>query len=324
MIAEELGITSPAVWKAAWRMARDEQRQFDDRLLSFGREALDFCRSRNITPVLVLGRAYTIHNEILNSNVPSILREQGTIALPADCFPVPSDAPVFPDIFWAQGQRILRAAWHARHQPDVYTVFCSNYSCGPDSFVVHFYAWLMEGRPFAIIETAGHTGDAGTKTRIEACLHCVAEDQHSESHVPAKPADRLTVASGTLSEIVARHERVLIPRMGPEAGAVAAALRGIGVEAETLPMPTRETLRIGRRHTSGKECLPMTVTLGSLLARIEPIREGDERVTFLMPGSDGPCRFGVYKNLFRIVLDRLGWGDRVRLLSPPFGDYFHG
>jgi predicted nucleotide-binding protein (sugar kinase/HSP70/actin superfamily) len=89
-------------------------------------------------------------------------------------------------------------------------------------------------------------------------------------------------------------------------------------------MPTGETLRIGRRHTSGKECLPMTVTLGSLLARIEPIREGDERFTFLMPGSDGPCRFGVYKNLFRLVLDRLGWRDRVRIWSPPFGDYFHG
>jgi predicted nucleotide-binding protein (sugar kinase/HSP70/actin superfamily) len=274
--------------------------------------------------VLVLGRAYTIHNEILNSNVPSILREQGTIALPVDCYPVPPDAPVFPDIFWGQGQRILRAAWHARREPDIYTVFCSNYSCGPDSFMVHFYAWLTEGRPFAIIETDGHAGDAGTKTRIEAFLHCVTEDRRSDSHPPAKPGDRLTVASETLSEIVARHERMLIPRMGPEACAVAAALRGIGVEAETLPMPTGETLRIGRRHTSGKECLPMTVTLGSLLARIEPIREGDERFTFLMPGSDGPCRFGVYKNLFRLVLDRLGWRDRVRIWSPPFGDYFHG
>ena len=68
----------------------------------------------------------------------------------------------------------------------------------------------------------------------------------------------------------------------------------------------------------------MAVTLGSLLARIEPKREGDERFTFLMPDSDGPCRFGVYKNLFRLVLDRLGWGDRVRIWSPPFGDYFHG
>jgi predicted nucleotide-binding protein (sugar kinase/HSP70/actin superfamily) len=43
-----------------------------------------------------------------------------------------------------------------------------------------------------------------------------------------------------------------------------------------------------------------------------------------MPGSDGPCRFGAYKGLHQLVLDRLGWGDRVRIWSPPFGDYFQG
>ena len=28
----------------------------------------------------------------------------------------------------------------------------------------------MDGKPFAIIETDGHSGDAGTKTRVEAFL----------------------------------------------------------------------------------------------------------------------------------------------------------
>ena len=31
----------------------------------------------------------------------------------------------------------------------------------------------MENKPFSIIETDGHTGDAGTKTRIEAFLYCI-------------------------------------------------------------------------------------------------------------------------------------------------------
>ena len=56
-------------------------------------------------------------------------------------------------------------------------VFCSNYSCGPDSFNLHFFAYVMENKPFAIIETDGHSGDAGTKTRIEAFLYCVDEDR---------------------------------------------------------------------------------------------------------------------------------------------------
>jgi predicted nucleotide-binding protein (sugar kinase/HSP70/actin superfamily) len=43
-----------------------------------------------------------------------------------------------------------------------------------------------------------------------------------------------------------------------------------------------------------------------------------------MPGTDGPCRFGAYKELHQLVLDRLGLSGRVRIWSPPFGDYFEG
>ena len=38
---------------------------------------------------------------------------------------------------------------------------------------------------------------------------------------------------------------------------VAACFRGVGIRAESLPSPDAESLRFGRRHTSGKECLPL-------------------------------------------------------------------
>jgi len=43
-----------------------------------------------------------------------------------------------------------------------------------------------------------------------------------------------------------------------------------------------------------------------------------------MPTADGPCRFGVYNILHRIVLERLGLGHRVRIWSPVDSDYFAG
>ena len=323
-LAAELGVHAERTWRAAWLEGCVAQRRFDAQLLDLGRRALERCRADGIIPVVVLGRAYTIHNDVLNSNVPAILREQGAIAIPVDCYPVDDDVPLFPNMFWGFGQRILRAAYQIRRTPGVYSLFASNYSCGPDSFTVHSYAYLMEGRPFAIIETDGHSGDAGTKTRVEAFLHCVREDLRVGEGRPANAADLLTVRSRTLPEIRDRRERVLIPRMGPGADTVAAVLRGLGLEAECLPEPTRETLRIGRRHTSGKECLPMTVTLGSLLERLEREKGTSDRFAFLMASSDGPCRFGAYKELHQLVLDRLGWSDRVRIWSPPFGGYFKG
>jgi predicted nucleotide-binding protein (sugar kinase/HSP70/actin superfamily) len=91
---------------------------------------------------------------------------------------------------------------------------------------------------------------------------------------------------------------------------------------EVLPRATVDTIRLGRRHTSGKECLPMTITVGTLLERIE--KDPGRRFTFFMPGSNGPCRFGMYRQLHQMVLARLGESDRVGIWSPPDSDYFEG
>jgi predicted CoA-substrate-specific enzyme activase len=322
-LAESLGVKREKAWRAAFDAARAEQLAFDEKLLDLGRAALDRCAKDGVIPVVVLGRTYTIHDDVLNSNLPAILRDQGAIAIPLDCFPVGDDAPVFPNMFWGHAHRILRAGWQIRRTPGVYALFASNYSCGPDSFTHHFVQDLMEGKPFAIIETDGHAGDAGTKTRVEAFLHCVREHQAAGERGAPRPAEGLTVESATIREIASKGEKVLLPTMTDAADVLAGLLRGMGVPAETLPEPGAEALRLGRRHTSGKECLPMTLTLGSLLERLEKAGK-DERFAFFMPGSDGPCRFGAYKELHQLVLERLGYRDRVRIWAPPFGDYFQG
>lgn len=321
-VAEALG-TAARAFEPAYRRALAAQQEFEAASLASGRRALAFCAEHDIVPVVVLGRPYTIYNGVLNSNVPALLREQGAIAIPVDCFPVEETTPAFPDIYWAHGQANVRAAHQIRRTPGVWSLYCSNYSCGPDSFVLHFYAYAMEGKPYAVIETDGHSGDAGTKTRVEAFLHCVAGDRLPAAP-PRVPNDFRHVrrdATG-LADVRARGDRLLIPRMGPAAEVVAACFRAAGVPAESLPMPDREALGTGRRFTSGKECLPMALTLGSLLQRLARERERGTRFTFLMATTSGPCRFGAYHLLDRITLARLGWADRVRLWSPLDRDYF--
>ena len=316
-VDEELG-------RRAYHEARSAQARFDRSCLEIGRRALAFCREHDVIAVVVLGRPYTIYNDVLNSHVPPLLREQGAMAIPIDCYPVDADVPTFDGVYWGHGQRNLRAAHQIRRTPGVYSLWCSNYSCGPDSFNLHFYAYGMAGKPFAIVETDGHSGDAGTKTRVEAFLHCVREDLRARRDV--RPADLKTVDRTRMgfSEIRARGETVLIPRMGSGAEALAACLRGIGVPAEPLPRPDGEALGLGRRQTSGKECLPMTVTAGSLLQRLERERDPEKRFAFFMPTANGPCRFGAYNMLHRIILERTGWADRVRIWSPADSDYFEG
>ena len=326
-LARELGAGEGA-WRAALEAGRRAQARFDQACLHIGRRALDYAQAHRIPPVVVLGRAYTIYNDLLNSNVPRLLREQGALAIPVDCYPVDAEQPVFEDIFWHYSQQNLRAAHQIRRTDGVYSLFASNYSCGPDSFNLHFYHYIMEHEPSAVIETDGHSGDAGTRTRVEAFLHCVAEDQRlDEAARRDRPRNRfreIVLSRQGWEETRRRGDRILINPMGVAAFMTSAALRGEGVKAETLPTPNQEALALGRRHTSGKECVPMTITLGSLLQRLEEDRGGDESYAFVMPTAQGPCRFGVYNQLHKIVLERLGWSDRVRLISPSDEDYFAG
>ncbi len=320
-LAASLGARRRA--RAAFARALAVQRAFDEAVLALGRRALEFCRARGVLPVVVLGRGYTIHNTVLNSNVPAILREQGAVPLPAECLPVPDDVPVLPDMYWGHGQQNLRAAHVVRRTPGLYGLFCSNYSCGPDSFNAHFFAHAMQGKPFAFIETDGHSGDAGTKTRVEAFLYCVREDLAGTPAPPPAGLETLAARRLTRADVGARGATLLVPRLSESAEAVAACLRGSGLTVETLPVPDHEALALGRRHTSGKECVPLTLTLGSLLQRVARAAD-DERFVLLMPTADGPCRFGVYQLLQKIVLERLGLGPRVGIWSPRDDDYFAG
>ncbi len=323
-LAASLGVNGEG-WQSAHRAAVAAQAQFESDCRQAGIRALEFCRQHDLVPVVVLGRPYTIYNPVLNSNVPPLLREQGALPIPVDCYPIEAATPIFPDLYWGYAQRILRAAEQVRRTPGLYSVYCSNYSCGPDSFNLHFYSYLMEGKPFAVLETDGHAGDAGTKTRIEAFLYCVVQDRKRADQVRRRnDFTRIRVGDAALSTIRREEETVLVPLLGAGPETFTAALRGLGIRAECLPPVDIEALRVGRRYTSGKECLPMCMTLGALLRRIEKDPDPQRRFVLGMPSSRGPCRFGVYNLLNRITIERRQLAGRVRIWSPVDDDYFAG
>jgi predicted CoA-substrate-specific enzyme activase len=313
-------------WKPAFEKALAAQLEFQSQLHVIGRRALDHAAQGNLTPVVVLGRTYTIYNNVLNSNVPNLLRELGALPIPVDCYPTGGDVPVFRDVYWNYSQMNLRAAHQIRRTAGVYSVFCSNYSCGPDSFNLHFYSHLMEHKPFAIIETDGHSGDAGTKTRLEAFLYCVDMDKRAQRNSSARPFNALHDLEEerlALADVKRSGRLLLIPRMGPGAEIVAAILRAEGMRAEALPVPDRAAINLGRRCTSGKECLPFIVTLGSVLKRVQEGQPGEKYALFMAKGN-GPCRFGTYNFCDKVILRRLGLEDRVCVVSQSEEDYFRG
>jgi len=101
--------------------------------------------------------------------------------------------------------------------------------------------------------------------------------------------------------------------------ALAAASRSVGLDAEALPPPDARTLLLGARHLTGEECLPARVTLGDYLKVAEAPGFDPSRTAFMMPTTEGPCRFGQYAPFIRKVFRDLGYPE-VLVVSPTSGD----
>jgi predicted nucleotide-binding protein (sugar kinase/HSP70/actin superfamily) len=115
-----------------------------------------------------------------------------------------------------------------------------------------------------------------------------------------------------LKEVVAEFglegRTLYLPQM-PYGGSLllAAAIRSIGVEARVTPDTTDHSQELGGKVTSGDECYPQKITVGDFLGLLET---GDrDKIAFLMPTANGPCRFGQYMHLIRRTLDDLGYND---------------
>jgi predicted nucleotide-binding protein (sugar kinase/HSP70/actin superfamily) len=111
--------------------------------------------------------------------------------------------------------------------------------------------------------------------------------------------------------------------MADGAYALAAACRACGMKAEVLPPQDARDIELGRRHTSSRECFPMICTTGSFLRKLQEPGVDPSQVSFFMPDHNGPCRFGQYNRLQRIILDRLGFTE-ARIVHPSNEDSYAG
>ena len=115
-----------------------------------------------------------------------------------------------------------------------------------------------------------------------------------------------------------------LPRM-PYGGSrlLAAALQSIGIDARVTPESDARTLELGAKYTSGDECYPQKVVMGDLMKLLEDERIDPKKLAFMIPTANGPCRFGQYAPLQRVVLDETGLQDVV-ILSLTSADGYAG
>ncbi len=175
-------------------------------------------------------------------------------------------------MYWSMGRMILKASRLVKNHPKLFGTYISNFSCGPDSFVVGYFREEMGRKPSLTLELDSHTADAGLETRIEAFLDIVQyyRELESKKQITAVQKDfqaaRCAVVDGkpVIATPDGKHYplnhpnvRIVLPAMGRFAhGALVSAFRKVGITAHGLPPADEEVLKIGRGIPAAKNVCP--------------------------------------------------------------------
>jgi predicted CoA-substrate-specific enzyme activase len=303
----------------AFAIAYKKQMECFDRLAELGKTALKEARKAKRPVIALLGRPYNAFTTDANMGIPRKYTTRGYSVIPYDILPF-ADKTIYPNMYWYYGQQDMKAGMLLKDEDNIYITYISNFSCAPDSFMLHYIKWTMGTKPFLILELDSHTADAGVDTRIEAFLDIIEGYRSKFTDIDESRYDNgLRFINNRNEDIYIKNiltgekipiknnprVKLLLSSMGRlSAELIAAAVRAFGVNAEAMPVPDIYTLQMARNHASGKECVPSHLVLGSVLKYLssEKYRK-DEIYLLFVPSTTGPCRTGQYfvffENLFK-------------------------
>jgi predicted CoA-substrate-specific enzyme activase len=317
-MGEFLGISARET-RAAFDTACEKQQEFWTKYKKMGQEALENARRLDHPVITILGRPYNAFTRDANMGIPLKFASRGFSVIPFDMLPF-EEAEIFDNMYWYYGQQDMKASVLLKDEPNIFVTFITNFSCAPDSFMLHYMRWIMGTKPFLVLELDSHSADAGVDTRVEAFLDIIEGYRLKISDVKEERFDNglrfinpypepFYVLNAVTNEKISvwnnPNVTMLLSNMGRISTEITAAILGnIGINATAMPVPDTYTLQIARNHMSGKECLPSQLVLGSALKYLSgPNYRKDMTYLLFVPTTTGPCRTGqyfvFYENLFK-------------------------
>ncbi|MBN2050473.1 MAG: anhydro-N-acetylmuramic acid kinase [Spirochaetales bacterium] len=305
--------------RRAFDTALAKQKEYFHLAGELGQQALDQVRQEGQTSILLMGRPYNAFSRDANMEIPRKFTSRGFSVIPFDILPFEGE-DIYRNMYWYFGQQNMKAAALLKDEPNLHACYISNFSCAPDSFLLHYLRWMMGTKPYLVLELDSHTADAGVDTRIEAFLDIIdgynlygsgRKEERFDNGLTFvnRPGEDIHIHHGPSGKDIPVKNNpsvvVLLSNMGDISTRLTAALiQENGVKTRALPVADSAAVQLARNFASGKECLPCHIVLGSVLTFLaSPDYNPDLYYLVFVPETTGPCRTGQYAvfmtNVFR-------------------------
>jgi predicted CoA-substrate-specific enzyme activase len=330
-IGQTLGIDKNQTL-SAYMYTVDIQNSFVRKCKEIGRNFLSNIERSGEKAIVLFGRPYNALVKNGNMGIPEKVASRGYKIIPYDFLPLEEEEPQT-KMYWSMGQLILKSAKLVARHPQLFGTYITNFSCGPDSFIISYFRNIMGDKPSLTLELDSHTADAGIDTRIDAFIDVMINYKPSDNNKDNEAIKiakydykrkLVKLASGKYVSLSDPKIKVLIPSMGYVGSKyLAASFRKVGIDAEALLAPTENELHLGRANSTCKECLPLILTVGSLLNYLNNHQNENKIFVYFMPEAPDPCRFGQYHVYTENLMQKLGI-QNVALLTLSSGNSYGG
>ena len=307
------------------------------RLLYRNRSLSTAERQAGHVSVVLIGRPYTVLSSGMNKRIPEIFGGLGVRVFFQDMIPPAfgrldggGEDSAFGSWFpWHHAGEALDAARYCADAPGVYPVYVTSFKCSPDSFAVEYFKQILDSRekPYLILQLDEHDSSVGYETRIEAAV-AAFQNHARKTAVRGEPIElpqpdpaaanspnrgvkgavlnafhgisRRAVRSTTLA-----GKTLLIPTWNTYASPlVAAAIRGHGIDARSLP-ETPELIGRSMARNSG-QCLPVHVIAQETVEYVRKAGLEPARTLLWMMQSDISCNICLYPQFLQTLLRSFG------------------
>lgn len=296
----QLGFPRPAA-EGAYREAVRAQVETEHSMRRLGQQALTDALAGGKPTIILVGRSYNAFRAEASHSVSKKLCSMGVRVIPGDCLPQQTTGPTS----WHYPNVIMNAADVVKRHPNLFLLYVSNFSCTIDAFTHSMLSSELGTQPYLMLEIDAHTADAGIQTRLEAFLDII---ENQRSHQTEKGFFRaatvgedgvVTTSAGQRVALTDRQVKLHFPTFSYyHSGAAALAARWQGLNVGRPIELDRRQLERGLQYTSGRECLPLPISIGQMLEAHDQRRPG-EVVGFFMVRGGAPCVVECYADYCR-------------------------
>ena len=258
---------------------------------------------------------YTVLSKAMNSNVPGIFSNLGIQTFFQDmldytAYDFSEIDPLLQQIHWKHAAQILKGAYVAAKEENLYPVYISSFKCSPDSFGTDYFKEIMEGfgKPYLVLELDEHDSSVGYETRIEAAVRAFS------NHLQMQRTAKATAPIGNQAERFALRQTrnpgektIVYPNWDNLTGDfIVNILKHEGYDA-VLMEENQETLKKSLLTNTG-QCLPLNAVGAGFIHTVNKLGLDPASTVLWLNESEIACNIKMYPYHIQKILEREGQG----------------